>query len=106
MEFCERSRTYCELSSTMNHCWVLISFPLPTLIKIEVDNYTKIEIRQDKCVCPKWEISLEYFTYLTAPLNSDLPRFLSRLKLITPQWVREALAEFMGTFILLVRNTI
>ncbi|CAB4001694.1 aquaporin-3-like, partial [Paramuricea clavata] len=33
---------------------------------------------------------------------SDLPRFLARLKLNTPPWLREALAEFMGTFILLV----
>ncbi|CAB4001695.1 Hypothetical predicted protein, partial [Paramuricea clavata] len=33
--------------------------------------------------------------------QNDLPRFLARLKLNTPPWLREALAEFMGTFILL-----
>ncbi|XP_028408484.1 aquaporin-3-like isoform X2 [Dendronephthya gigantea] len=33
---------------------------------------------------------------------SDLPIVLRKLRLNTPEWVREALAEFMGTFILLV----
>ena len=42
------------------------------------------------------------FNFFTNSLCSDLPGFLTRLQLNTPDWVREALAEFMGTFILLV----